>query len=116
VAGLTQVELGDALGITGNAVSKIEGGYATLTLDHLFKLPKILGQSISYFLGLPEADTTPPLTPDESELLGLYRALPEGFPRDSARGILRTLLETVRRNRGLGDDGKPLLVEPEGPE
>lgn len=110
-AGLTQAELADALGVTRAAITSIENGRSALTLKNLEELPRILNQPLSYFLGI-ESD----LTPDESELLGLYRALPEGFPRQSARGILRTLLETVRRNRGLGDDGKPLTVEPGGLE
>jgi transcriptional regulator with XRE-family HTH domain len=106
-AGLTQAELADALGVTRAAVTSIENGRSTLTLKNLEELPRILHQPLAYFLGI-ETD----LIPDESEFLELYRALPEGFPRQSAKGILRTLLETVRRNRGLGDDGKPLSVEP----
>lgn len=105
-ANLTQDELGEALGLSGNAISKIENGYSSITVESLLKLPSILDRPLSYFLNIQTEFTT-----DESELLDLYRALPEGFPRQSAKGILRTLLETVRRNRGLGDDGKPLSVE-----
>lgn len=110
-AGLTQAELGDHLGLTKAAIGKIESGENALTIKNLFELPGVLHQDLSHFLGI-ETD----LTPDESEILGLYRALPPGFPRQSATGILRTLLETVRRNRGLGDDGRPLSTGQEGPE
>lgn len=74
-AGLTQAELGDALGISGNAVTKIENGRSTLGLQHLEQLPKILNRPIEYFLGL---DTG--MTPDEEELLALYRRLPQTGP------------------------------------
>lgn len=104
-ANLTQDELGEALGLSGNAISKIENGYSSITVESLLKLPSILDRSLSYFLNIQTDFTT-----DESEFLDLYRALPPGFAQESAKDSLRTFLGTVRRNRGLGDDGKPLLT------
>jgi transcriptional regulator with XRE-family HTH domain len=110
-AGLTQAELADALGITRAAVTSIENGRSTLTLRNLEELPRILHKPLTFFLGLDSG-----LTADEAELLELYRALPPGFPRESARGILRTLLETIRRNRGSEAPDTPQPGEPGGPE
>jgi transcriptional regulator with XRE-family HTH domain len=110
-AGLTQAELGDHLGLTKAAIGKIESGQNALTLKNLFELPEVLHQPLSYFLGIDISQT-----PDESELLELYRSLPPGFPRESARGILRTLLDTVRRNRGSAGGGTPQPEAPGPPE
>lgn len=90
-AGLTQAELGDALGISGNAVTKIENGRSTLTLKHLEELPKILNRPIEYFLGL---DTD--LTAEEERLLALYRRLPTGGPsRRSALAVIEALVAAI---------------------
>lgn len=101
-AGLTQSELADALGVTRGAVTSIENGRSDLTLKKLEMLPRVLNQPLSYFLGI-KTD----LIPDESELLQTYRSLPPGFHRQSARGILRTLLETSRRNPEIEGDNRP---------
>ena len=85
-AELTQVELGDALGISGNAVARIERGRNALILKHLLVLPKILNKPIEWFLDLPGV---PGLTPDEEELLSLYRSLPVGTTRAQGLDLLR---------------------------
>ncbi len=85
-AGLTQVELGDALGVSGNAVARIERGRNSLQLKHLLALPKILNKPIAWFLDLPGV---PGLTPDEEELLAAYRALAPGYPRKYGLEILQ---------------------------
>lgn len=90
-AGLTQSELGDALGISGNAVTKIENGRSALTLGHLTKLPAILHRPVSYFLGI-EFD----LSADEEELLTLYRALPEGLPREYVFTFIRSWVQQTK--------------------
>lgn len=111
-ADLNQADVAEALGIQRNSYTQIETGRNLIQIKHLLKLPEILGKPLSYFVDAPTGN----LQPDEEELLSLYRALPPGFPRQSATGILRTLLEVVRRNRGLGDDGKPLSTGQEEPE
>lgn len=73
---LTQAEVGDHLGLTKNAVGKIESGEVALTLKNLFELPAVLHHPIEYFLGL-NID----LTDDEKELLTYYRVLPDEFKR-----------------------------------
>ena len=89
-AGLTQAELGDSLGISGNAITKIEAGRSTLTLPHLVELPKILHQPITYFLGL---ENPAGLTDDEAELLELYRAVEEPRFRRYVLTFIRDWIE-----------------------
>jgi transcriptional regulator with XRE-family HTH domain len=68
--GLTQAELGEELGLSADAISKIEHGRAALNLRHLEKLPKILNYPIGYFLDLNDE-----LSPSESEIIQLLRLL-----------------------------------------
>jgi transcriptional regulator with XRE-family HTH domain len=90
-AELTQAELGDALNISGNAVTKIENGRSTLTLQNLEQLPKILNRPIEYFLGL---DTG--MTADEEQLLAAYRRLPKTGPaRASALAVVQALVDAI---------------------
>ncbi len=85
-AGLTQVELGEALGLGGGAVAQVELGHNALQLKHLLALPKILNRPIAWFLDLPSPAE---LTPDEEDLLAAYRALAPGYPRKYGLEILQ---------------------------
>ena len=93
-AGLTQAELGDALDIGSNAISKIETGRSVITLQHLIKLPAILNKPVAWFLDLPPP---PGLTAEEQEILEAYRALPPGPVR-------RFALETITAWAKFQDD------------
>lgn len=89
-SGLTQAELADHLGLTRDAVSKMETGVSTPTLRTLEQLPGILNRSVEWFLGLDRE-----MTPDEARLLELYRALPpEGPFREQATQFLSTWLDS----------------------
>ena len=101
---MTQVELGDYLGLTRDAISKIENGLSNLSLRHLERLPEILGRPVTYFLGLDQ----PSLSPDESELLHLYRALPPGLDQYA--------LAALRAWAGLRSELRPEPVEEPGQE
>lgn len=72
-AGLTQAELGDILGISGNAVTKLEGGHSALTIENLLALHRALHKPFSFFLGVSDTE----LNLIEEELLEVYRAMPE---------------------------------------
>ena len=102
---MTQVELGDYLGLTRDAISKIENGLSNLSLRHLERLPEILGRPVTYFLGLSDQ---PSLSPDESELLHLYRALPPGLDQYA--------LAALRAWAGLRPELRPEPVEEPGQE
>jgi transcriptional regulator with XRE-family HTH domain len=83
--GMTQEEMGAALGMTRTGYTNLETGRSLLTLDNLLKLPKILHQPAIYFLGMDGE-----LSEDEAELLELYRSLPEDHKKanlDGLRGI-----------------------------
>lgn len=71
-AQLTQLELGDYLGLSSDAISKIENGKSTITLRSLELLPQILNRPIEYFLALNIN-----LSPLEEQLIGIFRALPD---------------------------------------
>lgn len=75
--GLTQADLADHLGISSDAISKIETGNSTLTLQHLEKLPGLLGQDLAYFFGI-DPPLPADLTDDEKLILNAYRTLPPG--------------------------------------
>jgi len=72
-AELTQEEVAAPLGIGRAAYSNIENGHSLATVDHLLKLPEILHQPVTYFLGIDPTH----LTPAETEWLELYRVLPD---------------------------------------
>ena len=68
--GLTQTDVADLLGIQQTALAAIENGRNALRIEHLMKLPEILGKPVSYFL---EFDTD--FTDNEIELVLLFRKL-----------------------------------------
>ena len=70
-AGLTQNELADYLGVTRPMVTAIENGRASLTVENLLILHKVLDQPVEWFLGFNRFD----LTDQESRLLALFRGL-----------------------------------------
>jgi transcriptional regulator with XRE-family HTH domain len=67
-AGLSQEDVALRLGMTDAGYGHYERGRQPFTLELVFKLADILGQPITYFLGL---DTG--LTEDEGRVLALYR-------------------------------------------
>jgi transcriptional regulator with XRE-family HTH domain len=67
-AGLSQEELGQRLGLTKVGYGEYERAHRVLDTEQLAKLGRVLGQPITYFLGL---DTG--LTEDEGRVLALYR-------------------------------------------
>lgn len=51
LAGLTQVQLGERLGISTEQLRKIENGHVRLTLDLLAKIAEELNTGFNYLLG-----------------------------------------------------------------
>lgn len=93
--GLTQAEIGDYLGLGRDAVSKIENGYALLSLRHLEKLAKILNRPITYFLDIDIG-----LSSEEERVLAIYRALPlDGPYRLIAHRALASLLQSIEEGQ-----------------
>lgn len=90
--GYTQAELGHKLGITEAEIQDIEQGETLLTLPTLLDLGRTLNCSILQLLGI-EAEE---LTPDEAELLEMYRTLSPGLPRDYVITFLKSWVEHKR--------------------
>ena len=98
--GLNQADVAEVLEIKRNAYSQIETGRNSLSVEHLVKLPSILGKPTTWFLGLP---VTPDLTKAESELLLLYRELGPDDPvqhdlLDMLRGLLHARRQAKRKD------------------
>ena len=104
-AGLNQVDVADFLGLRQSSYSQIEAGRNSLRVEHLIKLSKLLDRPVNYFLGLSDQ---PSLSPDESELLHLYRALPPGLDQYA--------LAALRAWAGLRSELRPEPVKEPGQE
>ena len=91
-AGLTQKELAGLLGLSKQGYSHYESGRGSFTVQHLFRLARILGRPITWFLGIPQE-----LADDEEVLLHLYRQLDEHHKRlylENLRTTVRILHDT----------------------
>ena len=75
-AGLNQSEVAELLRLKrSSSYGHIEAGRNWLQIEHLLKLSDYYHKPITFFLGTNYTS----LSPDESELLHLYRALPPGL-------------------------------------
>jgi transcriptional regulator with XRE-family HTH domain len=96
LAGVTQDQLGKAMGVSFQAVQKYESGENRLSVGRLARAATVLDQPVSYFFissepALPDAAS---LTRQEADLLRHYR--------DIARDDIReTLLRLTREINGL---------------
>jgi len=69
---MSQSDLGSYLGITRDAISKIELGHSMVTLPSLVKIAAVLDYPLTHFLGVDP----PGLSAHEAELLQLLRSIP----------------------------------------
>lgn len=79
LAGLSQKQMADALGITQQSVYYYESGQRDIKASMLLKMSQVTGTTISFILGLTsnpneKAFGGASLSPDERELLGCYRS------------------------------------------
>src|SRR5262245_9306185 len=84
--GYTQAQLGDSLELADAEIQELEQGETPLYLATLGKLCRALDCSLVYLLDLKAEQ----LTPDEAELLEIYRLLPPGLPRDYVLNYLKS--------------------------
>lgn len=89
---LTQEDVGKRLGIGRAAYSNIENGHSLVSVEHLVKLVNILEQPIIYFFGLGSGD----LSKSEVELLGFYRAIPDGVAREYILDMVKSAADHFR--------------------
>ncbi|NLF01162.1 MAG: helix-turn-helix transcriptional regulator [Anaerolineales bacterium] len=87
--GLSQADVGGALGLSNVGYGAFERGRTEIGLDYLMALPSILGHSVAWFLGLPES-----LGDDEDEWLQLYRSASDEVKAKLLR-VVRELLEAL---------------------
>lgn len=83
--GMTQEELGAALGVQKAAVNKWECGRTqNLKRDTMRNLARLFDVPASSFV---DDDTAPQLTSKEQELIDMYRALPEWMRKLAAENL-----------------------------
>lgn len=101
VRGMSQTELGDALGITFQQIQKYEKGLNRIGSGRLFKISRILCLPVTYFYdGLDEAasptQSRPVVETDEViatktiRVARLLNELPEGEIKDSVFKLIRS--------------------------
>lgn len=77
LAGMTQRQLADALGITQQSVYYYESGDRDIKSNSLVKISKVLGCTVHYLLGLEDEQSErtagPSINDEEMELVSLYR-------------------------------------------
>lgn len=72
-AGMTQMELGKAIGVSQQTIYYYEHGERDMRASVLKRLAEALGCKVSDILGIEEEIETYALTQDERRLLDLYR-------------------------------------------
>ena len=87
--GLTQEEVADLLGLTDVGYGAYERGQRLIPVDFLIKLTGILDRSVNYFLDSPAPNG---LTPEEEELVRIYRATSDSAIKTSLMRIARATL------------------------
>jgi transcriptional regulator with XRE-family HTH domain len=96
LAGLSQQQLGEHLGVSFQAVQKYESGENRLSAGRLVRAAEVLGIDLAFFAkdtSVPRGDTAQMsgFTGDEIELVRAYRALRS----DALRTQLRRLVTTM---------------------
>src|ERR1700733_2077463 len=79
LAGLSQEELGDGIGVSFQAVQKYEQGENRLSASRLYRAAKLLEQSVAFFFdaleGEPPTGATTVFTRDEIDLVRHFRLI-----------------------------------------
>jgi transcriptional regulator with XRE-family HTH domain len=100
-AGLTQVELGRALGMSFQVVQKYEQGEIRVSASRLVQLSRLLRKPVAFFFETLDAASAPrahgTLEGGERELLRAYRRIDD-------RDIRQRLLQLVRDMAAEGGD------------
>ena len=96
LAGLSQEQLAERLGVTFQQVQKYEKGTNRISASRLFGAARLLSVPVSYFFeGLATADAEPghviPMTRDEHDLLLAFRNA-----REDVRGPLVAIVQASR--------------------
>lgn len=97
LAGLSQEELGDGIGVSFQAVQKYEQGENRLSASRLYRAATLLGQPIAFFF--QELAAAPPgaaaarLTHDEIDLLRHFRLIAKDELREHVLQVAKRIGE-----------------------
>lgn len=73
--GIRQIDIAEHMGISQGSVSNWIKGTNSIDIENLAELCSFLGVSLDQIYGVAPLEQSASLTPDETELLGLYRAV-----------------------------------------
>ncbi len=90
--GIKQVEISEHMGVSQGTVSNWFKGTNSIDIENLAKLCAFMGVSLDQIYGVTPITNEVTLTPDETELVNLYRSL-----NDNAQ---KMLIETARAYAG----------------
>lgn len=95
-AGLSQDDLGKALGVSFQQVQKYEKGSNRVSASRLGDIAKILGESMSYFTGVHDTPTTSKFTklltdPPSQRLLTAFALIPDQATRYKIVGLVESM-------------------------
>ena len=104
-AGLTQAEVGQALGISAEGYGNFERAARCIGVAQLRRAAELFGKPVSYFFGA-SADDLSSITGVEREVIGILRGLSS---RDLA--IVMVMLRSLTSNRAPQISGEEDAVE-----
>lgn len=92
--GLTQEQLGQAVGLSYQQIQKYENGSNQITVTRLLQLSDRLAVPVAYFLaGLPGTDATAGSTPAETEFASALGRIGNIAVRRAVTGLVRTVAD-----------------------
>jgi transcriptional regulator with XRE-family HTH domain len=101
LAGVSQQQLGDALGVSFQAVQKYEIGENRLSAGRMVNAAAFLGVDLAFFAKdrppQGEALASADFTAEEVEVIRAWRALPSEPLRAQLKRLLQTMAETLAR-------------------
>lgn len=99
---LTQMQVGGLLGIGRAGYSNIENGRTLLTIEHLVKLPRILGKPIPWYLGFDDMD---------AQVDDILRVYAEGSSARTDRSMIDGMREVVDKFIQLSPDSRESVLK-----
>ncbi|MGS0764403.1 helix-turn-helix transcriptional regulator [Syntrophomonas curvata] len=106
--GMTQVQLAEALGVSKGTIAMWETGKREPNFETLNELSEIFDKRIDYILGYSNDDSSPKMTEEDIEQLGLWAAEEsfqetvtaylrlDEFGKDAVEGLIRSEMARCR--------------------
>jgi transcriptional regulator with XRE-family HTH domain len=100
LTGITQGQLGEALGVSFQAVQKYESGENRLAVGRLARAAKVLERPVSYFFTEePSTGGVIGLTPQEADLIRNFRGIERGDLRETVLKLTKQMNEIQAPSR-----------------